>query len=77
MNTRDIVKDSKGNNIYQIFSTQYMTELYDFNSKTKISLFGNYLSVLTSTNLLDKANGVLIDGLVASASGRKRRDAAY
>ena len=31
---------------------------------------------MSSVNLLNKANGVLIDGLNGSASGRKKRDAA-
>lgn len=65
---REIIKDSNGKNIYQIFITIYDFNLYDFNSNSVITVYRQIMYVLTSTKLLDKANGVLIDGLNGSSS---------
>ena len=62
--------------MYQIFTTGYGITLYDFNSNSKIIVSPSNLDVLSPTNLLNKASGVLINGLPANVIGRKKRGVA-
>lgn len=83
-----IVKDSKKNNIYQVFiyirpqSKEFIVNIYDFNSNSLIfadSQYSYYVSfnMYTPMSLLNSASGTLINGKldgITMWTSRKRRD---